>query len=79
MSETPEAPNRGRGRPAIHPWDQWLDGQARSLNPGVDWVTGASSSGIASQLRRKAKGRGLNLAVEVDSGGAIHLAPVVRA
>jgi hypothetical protein len=31
---------RQNSQPPIYPWDEWLDGRARVLYPGLDWFGG---------------------------------------
>ena len=54
-------------RSSRHPWDEWLDGQVRLLEPGTDFASKVSSfQAIAFQT---AKRRGLGLKIRVRPEG----------
>lgn len=56
-----EMPKRaaGAGRKAIYPYDEWLDGQIRELEPGIDYE--AKPQSVVMSIRGTATKRGLKL------------------
>jgi hypothetical protein len=56
-----EMPKRvgGAGRKAIYPYDEWLDGQIRQLEPNVDYH--AKPQSVVASIRQTAEARGLRL------------------
>lgn len=49
----------GAGRQAIYPYDEWLDGQIRQLEPGEDYK--AKPQSVVTSLRQTAENRGMKL------------------
>lgn len=56
-----EMPKRigGPGRPSEYPYDEWLDGQIRQLEPGVDFQ--AKPQSVVQSARTMAEKRGMKL------------------
>lgn len=42
-----------RGRPALYPWGEWLDGQVRRIEPGKDF--GCTAATMLTQIYNKSK------------------------
>lgn len=49
----------GAGRKAIYPYDEWLDGKIRQLEPGIDYT--AKPQSLVALIRQTAEARGLKL------------------
>jgi hypothetical protein len=49
----------GQGRKAIYPYAEWLDGQIRQLEPGIDYT--AKPQSVVASIRQTAENRGLKL------------------
>lgn len=47
---------RPDGRPALYPWDEWLDGSAWRIRRGEDFTVAPES--MATQIRNTARDRG---------------------
>lgn len=56
-----EMPKRlgGAGRKPIYPYDEWLDGQIRQLEPDIDYT--AKPQSVVSSARATAEKRGMHL------------------
>lgn len=49
----------GLGRKAIYPYDEWLDGQIRQLEPGEDYK--AKPQSVVASIRQTAENRNMKL------------------
>lgn len=60
LTELPQK-RGGVGRKPIYPYDEWLDGQIRLLESGVDFK--AKSASVAASIRATAKDRKMTVAI----------------
>lgn len=55
-----------RGRPQVHPWDEWTDGQVRELFQGEDFDGQLQS--MRTIVHRKARDMGLRARTHINKG-----------
>lgn len=60
-------PDDKRGAIPKYPWAEWMDGQARQAERGVDY--GISDSSLRSLLHSKAKERGMKVRCRTTTDG----------
>ena len=66
-------PPRLAGRPPLHPWDTWLNGERHLIQPGQDFRSSVIAKSLRQQIYATAKSRGITVSVELygDGGGMI--------
>lgn len=68
MSST-SFPKARRGRPQIHPWDEWADGKMHKLTQGKDFTSNIPS--FQALVHRTAKVRNMRAKTHVDNNTVI--------
>lgn len=66
LAELPKKAS-GAGRKPIYPYDEWLDGQIRQLEGGIDFT--AKPQSVLASIRQTAKERGMNLRTRYANDG----------
>lgn len=54
---------RGRGRPALYPWDQWTDGRIYEATRGTDYTN--TTKAFVSTLRAHASRKKLRIKLDI--------------
>lgn len=58
-----------RARSAAYPWDEWLDGQIRVLEPGKHFTCKPAS--LVLSAYKAARSRGLKVSASIDNGNVV--------
>lgn len=59
------------GKPAIYPWDDWLDGRVHELEHGTDFTTSRQTFRHTASMAARRRGHGLKTAILRDTNTVV--------